>query len=356
MRFFSQLDFVQSEIASSTEGKKKPETLSSTAKTIAVMSKALLFAFREKEIFVFAVLQWLVIFLTYYLWVQMLDWIPEEVWRSTKDSDRGSVADWVLLIWSFVCVGIAAYPIGILSGCMGAAHLLHRLHGKSTITRCLRLTLPRGWPLWAFHWIDGWYTVSQILERLPSKDMPSPRERRISEALYYSWKLGVAGMLPGLVSGQGLVDAGKNSVKFVVANFVSVATIRLGYSALCSIVGTLTYVGAVLFIFNGGLVDTDKEIYGQVYSIYVWVGLPAMAGVGVVMMFLRPFYILAICELYYRQGPLDKVEAAIQDKGNGYLDSIVAFTVLILLTLVAYLYRNELGIVEMLSVPYGQEW
>ncbi len=356
MRFFSQLDFVQSEIASSTEGKKKPETLSSMVKTAIVMSKALRFTFREKEIFIFAVLQWLVIFLTYYLWVQMLDWIPEEVWRSTEDSDSGSIADLVLFIWSFICVGIAAYPIGILSGCMGAAHLLHRLHGKSTVARCLRLTLPRGWPLWAFHWIDGWYTVSQILERLPKRNMPSPQQRMISEALYYSWKLGVAGILPGLLSGQGLVNAGKSSVKFVVANFVSVATIRLGYSALCWIVGTLTYVGAVLFIINGGFVDSSKVTYSQVYSIYLWVGLPAMAGVGVVMLFLRPFYILAICELYYRQVPLDEVKAAIPDRGNRYLDSIAAFTVLLLLTLVAYLYRDELGIVDMLSVPYGQEW
>jgi len=74
--------------------------------------------FTEKEALFFVLLQWLVIFLVYLLWVQMLAWIPDEVWQSTENSDEGSIVDWILLLWSFICVGIAAFPIGILSGCM----------------------------------------------------------------------------------------------------------------------------------------------------------------------------------------------------------------------------------------------
>ncbi len=356
MRFFTQLNFVREEIESSTEYKDHPARLSSLGKTVKVMTKAFTFAFREKEIFVFALMQWAVLALTYFLWVQMLDWIPEYVWQSTEYSDSGSIADVVFLVWSFVCVGLAAYPIGILSGCMGSAHLLHRLNGKSTIAKCLQLTLPQSWPLWTFHWIDGWYTVLQILERLPKREIRLPQFVLASEALYYAWKIGIAGMLPGLVTGRGLVASGRDSVKFVIANFGSVATLRLGYSTLCWVVGILSYIGAVLFIFGGGFVDSSKEVHSQVYEIYLWVGLPLMVGVGVVMLFLRPFYILAMCELYYLHINSSDASVTLDNRENRYLDAFVAFAVLLLFTAVAFVYRHELGIVDMLSVPYGQSW
>lgn len=43
--------------------------------------------FVEKEMFVFVLLQFVAIALAYYLWVQMLAWIPDEVWEGAKDSD-----------------------------------------------------------------------------------------------------------------------------------------------------------------------------------------------------------------------------------------------------------------------------
>jgi hypothetical protein len=43
--------------------------------------------FVEKEMFVFVLLQFVAIALAYYLWVQMLGWIPDEVWEGAKDSD-----------------------------------------------------------------------------------------------------------------------------------------------------------------------------------------------------------------------------------------------------------------------------
>src|SRR5690554_7569188 len=78
----------------------------------------------------------------------MLDWIPEEVWRSAAESDEGSIADWILLAWSFVCVGFAAFPVGILTGCMGATHFLHKQGRESTVATCLKLVLPQSWSLW----------------------------------------------------------------------------------------------------------------------------------------------------------------------------------------------------------------
>ena len=40
--------------------------------------------FKEKEIFVFALLQWSAIALGNYLWVQPSSWIPQSVWKVKK--------------------------------------------------------------------------------------------------------------------------------------------------------------------------------------------------------------------------------------------------------------------------------
>ncbi len=181
----------------------------------------------------FGLLQWTAIGIGYLLWVQMLDWIPEEVWRDAAESDGSSAADWILLAWSFVCVGVAAFPVGILTGCMGATHFLHKQGKPSTVATCLKLVLPHSWPLWIFHWADGWVTVNRILDRLPKKnDTRTAAQKALAETLYYAWKVGIAGVVPSIVTGKGLIQSGKNSVEFVKDNFIEVAKLRAGYSAI----------------------------------------------------------------------------------------------------------------------------
>ena len=125
---------------------------------------------QEKEIITFAFLQLASIAVGYYLWVQMLRWIPAEVWRSAEHSRHASLPDLILLAWSFVCVGVAALPLGIFSACIGVVYFLRRQGYPSTIAACLKIVLTEIWPLWVFQWMDGWITVNQVLERLPKKN------------------------------------------------------------------------------------------------------------------------------------------------------------------------------------------
>ena len=60
---------------------------------------SLRFIFGEKENIVFAFLQWAVIGIAYYLWVQALALVPEDVWQSGDGGD--SAVSLVLLMWSF---------------------------------------------------------------------------------------------------------------------------------------------------------------------------------------------------------------------------------------------------------------
>lgn len=353
MGVLNKIAFVRNEIKDIPDIDKKPS--GSLGSFTSRIGYALSLGFKEKEIFIFGLLQWVAIGLGYLLWVQMLDWIPEDVWRSAAETDGSSTADWILLAWSFICVGIVAFPVGILTGCMGATHFLHKQGRESTIASCMKLVLPQSWPLWSFHWIDGWITVSQILDRLPrTNDRRTAAQRALDEALYYAWKLGVSGVLPSIITGNGLIQSGKNSVSFVKNNFIEVAKLRAGYSALCWVVGIGAYIGCIVLFIVVDIVPKDDEIYGHIYTFYFWAAVPILVATGIVMLFLRPIYVLAMCDLYSDHLNETGVEPSLPENPPKSISALVAFGCICLIVGVIYLYRVELGIVEMLSIPYSQ--
>jgi hypothetical protein len=315
--------------------------------------------FKEKEIFTFALLQWAVIGAGYYLWVQMLNWIPSEVWKSAEHSNGGSIADIVLLLWSFVCVGIVAYPLSILSSCMGAVHFINRQGRSSSIAECLRIVLPKVWPLWIFTWTDSWITVSQILERLPKKnDRTTPAQRALSEALYFAWKIGTIGILPGLITGRGLVESCRQSIGVVKNKFKDILKLRLGYSALCWVVGISAYVGTIIFfcVFRNLVPLGNEKIYGHVYSFYFWAGIPILVAVGIIQVFLRPIYVISSCHIYSDYLNEKEEKILLPTPPSKSVSALVAFGALLFILAVVFIYRDQLGITKMLSTPYGEKF
>lgn len=177
----------------------------------------------------------------------MLYWIPEEVWRSAENSNGGSIADLVLFGWIFVCVGMAALPLGIFSSCMAVVHMLYFEDKPSTIAACLKVVLPRTWSLWLFHWMDGYITIYRIIERLPKKNDRTPAvQEAINEVLYYAWKVATMGILPNLITGRSIKKTVKNTVGMIKDNAMEIFMIRIGYSVFCWIVAILTYVAVRL--------------------------------------------------------------------------------------------------------------
>ena len=350
------IDFVRDEIKGIPSIDKKPE--GGIKCFSSRIGYALSLGLKEKEIFVFGLLQWAAIGIAYLLWVQMLDWIPEEVWRSAAESDEGSIADIVLFAWSFVCVGVAAFPIGILTGCMGATHFLHKQGRESTVAMCLKLVLPHSWSLWIFHWIDGWITVNQILERLPGDDEKTAADKALSEALYYAWKLGIAGILPSIVTGNNLIRSAKNSIIFVKVNFLEVAKLRAGYSALCWIVGIGANIGTCFFFAVTDIIPkgAGDDLYKHVYTFYFWAVVPIMVALSVVMLLLRPIYVLSLCDLYSEHLNNRGEKVSLPENPPASISALVAFCILCIFLAIVFGYRDELGITDMLSTPYGQEY
>ena len=331
----------------------QPEKTEGLKSYFCYLVKAWKLTLQEKEIIVFAFLQLASIAIGYYLWVQMLRWIPPEVWRTAEHSRHASLPDLILLAWSFVCVGVAALPLSIFSACIGVVYFLRRQGYPSTIAACLQIVLTEVWPLWIFQWMDGWITVNQILERLPKKNnRETPVQRALSEALYFAWKLGTIGIMPAVITGRGLVESCRDSISVVKTKFIDSAKLRVGYSFLCWIVGISAYIGTILFFMYGHFIPPHAEIYGFIYTFYFWAGAPLLVAVALIVLFLRPAYIIGSCELYAQYLTENNKTVMLPQPPSKSISAFVFFVILCVLVAIVFLYRGPLGINAALSMPY----
>ena len=331
------------------KNKKKPsikEALPYFGRCILYSSKLI---FKEKEIITFAILQLVCIGLGYYLWVQMLDWIPEDVWESAKDSDSSSPAGIVLWLWSLLCIALTAYPLGLLTACMGAAHFLHESGEESTIAKCFRIVLPNAWPIWIFSWFDAWWTVDRIIERLPKKRDPVRLSHKlINESIYQAWKIASLGFLPALIIGRGVINSYKDSLGLLKAHFKTICQLRIAYSAICWILGIASYVGTFFiapYIFSHMSSDNDM------YTFYVFVGAPILITLFFIQVVFRPIYILSAYRIYSNYARENNIPVQLPTVSK-FSSTIVTFFVLALTIGTVFLYKDTLGITNLLSIPY----
>ncbi|MFH1640686.1 MAG: hypothetical protein ABIA66_01845 [Candidatus Omnitrophota bacterium] len=347
--FLGQLDFVKKEISDISDIKDTKRRIWGTVYLKDFVKRsayAFQLIFQEKEIIIFALLQWAVIGLIYYLWVQALGWIPEYIWQAEGESS-GMLISMVLMAWTFLCIGLAAFPLSILSGCMGASHFLTKQGYPSTIAGCVKLVSQRLWNLWIFHWIDGWITANQVLERLPKKGGRGPAAKvALNELLYYAWKLGTIGVLPAILNGRNLIAAGKESIDLVRKHPQEAVLLRGGYSLFCWVVGIVAYVGSIIFFISQHHLFAAKP---GIYGFYFLMGVPVIIATGTVLLFLRPIYVIASCSLYSDYVALEKIDTAASLVASKTVSAIIAFIILAIIIAVAFLYRDQLGITKILS-------
>jgi len=348
-------DDVRSSGAFPTE---RPQKIDSLRRYFGYMGYSLKLMVQEPELILFTVLQWLSVAAAYYLFVMMLYWIPPDVWKSTERSDSGSIADLVLWVWIIICIGLAALPLGIFSSCIAVVHMLRYYEEKpSSIAYCLKIVLPRAWSLWIFHWIDGYITISQIIERLPKKNDRTPLTARLAgEVLYYTWKITTMGILPNLITGRSVKDTCGHTIGMIREHGVELLRIRTGYSVLCWIIAIATYIWGIYNFgwikerfFPGALEDTIAQFYFVA-------GIPVLFSVAVIQLVLRPAYIIALTDVYGTY-MLERNEVIIKtETPRPAISALVIFLLLCLAVGAAWLHRYELGIMDMLATPYGQSY
>ena len=360
--FSNKIKFVTDEIVEMPELSRIPmyEKKDFTSK----IGYALSLGLKEKEIFFFGIMQWVFVILGYILWLQMLSWIPQPVWDSIQQCLDGpgdkdgctAPADIPLMLWGILCILIVSFPIGIFSAAMGTTHFLHKQNKESTVIKCLQASLSNAWTSWSFHFIDGLITVRQIIRRLPEDNKYEPAaikaaRRAREEALYYAWKIGTAGVLPSLVVGNNLLASGKNSIKFVKARFLEIVKLRAAYSTICWIVGILAYIGAVIMmVFMGDMIFADSGGYAIV-KIYQYMVFPIAMATVIVMIFLRPIYILTLCDLYSEYLESIGEEPELPNDPSIIKKAMIAFCLVCILTIFIILFRDIIGLSDILSTP-----
>lgn len=248
-------------------------------------------ALEEKEIILFAILQWGFVVGAYLLSIEVLLWIPEAE-LINSDVDVSPESNMVFVVWVVSCITLSALPIGVLTGAMASSHFL-RHHGReSTIPACFSLAMQRMGRLWAFHAIDGVITVWQGLKRLPSKNKSRGTNSVVSEVAYYAWKIAAASALPTLLLAENPVDAMKASARFARDEMVRIAHLRAAYSFVCWVLAFMT----------GGAVVASAKLApahtAGIYEAYLGATIPLALGFGVLMVVLRPIYVLSLCHLY----------------------------------------------------------
>lgn len=300
------------------------------------------FIFSEKENFLFAFLQLIFVMIGYFVWVQMIDWIPQEVWDKVREDDNSWLLNIVFTVWSFVCVGLVTFPLGILSGCMGASYILRSQKRESTVAECLKLVLSKSWTIWVFSWIDGWWTVVRILERLPKKNDRTPWSVKIArEVAYQAWKAASLGFMPALLFGRDLKEAAGDSVKMLRYKFLRVSLLRLGYSAICWTVGILTYIGTFVWLFSTVRVN-------GIFSFYFYAGFPLIVALALILIVFRPIYLVSSCQIYLSYAAEKEIKANLPQTMSPAISAFVAFGIMLLSFVIIYVFREEIGLIDIL--------
>lgn len=346
MSFFtmkSELDTLRQKAYKETDFSENPGYFGSIGGFFTSIAASLRFIFTEKENIVFALLQWATIALVYFIWTQGLSWIPEEIW---KNDTENTAANLILLVWSLACVGLAAFPLGILTACMNASCLLRFQNKESTFTDCMKAAFSRAGTLWIFSWIDGWWTVKRILERLPKKNDRTLRSVKIErEIIYQLWKMISLGFIPALLYGRSFKDACKDSLFLLKKRFLPLIKLRLGYSFVCWIVGIGCYAGTVLFFCY---MDKMPDEY-DIYSWYFYAGLPLILALLIIIILFRPLYIISACRIYINYACDEGITPNLPQRTSAFTNILVIFLCFAAIIGVVLLFHQQLGIDNLMS-------
>ena len=340
----SKLDKLKMEAYHETDFSENPGYFGSIGGFFRSIATSLRFVLTEKENIVFALLQWATIALVYFIWVQGLSWIPEEVW---KNDTENTAANLILLVWSLACVGLAAFPLGILTACMNASCLLRFQNKESTFTDCLRIAFGRAGTIWIFSWIDGWWTVKSIIERLPKKNDRTSRAVKLErEIIYQLWKMISLGFIPALLYGRSFKDACKDSLLLLKKRFVPLIKLRLGYSFMCWIIGIGCYASVIFFF---AFMDNSPDEY-DIYSWYFYAGFPLIIALLIIMILFRPLYIISACRIYVNYACDEGITPDMPQRTSAFTNILVIFLCLAVIVGITLLFHQQMGIDDLLAI------
>jgi hypothetical protein len=112
------------------------------------------------------------------------------------------------------------------------------------------------------------------------------------------------------------------------------------------------YLGTIaFFLLFPDLVEFGAPVESIIYKFYLWAGVPLLVSTGLVLLFLRPVYLISACDIYAdyvagRQENLLLPPPPAGARGNG---AVAAAAVFLLLLLAVMAFRDELGLTGLLG-------
>lgn len=291
------------------------------------------YIYYQPMILVFSFIQFCSVLIGYLLWSQIWFIMPSDLHRGN------TIVNILVGNWSLTILAIVSFPIGILTGCTGIAYLFARRNIKLSFAHCFKLSIARYKQLWIFAGIDGWITIEQILDRLERVSNKFSGEKRsvvsvggtIREVLYFSWKVATIGIYPAILTGKNLHEAGLESLSMVRKEFHKTVILRAGYSVMC------WFVGICASLLGYFWVRTSLDSY---YSFMLSISIPVAMATFIIMLILRPVFIISSCELYSKLFLIKIINSdkSVYDKSISWILKINILLIILLMVWFFLLY------------------
>ena len=80
------------------------------------------------------------------------------------------------------------------------------------------------------------------------------------------------------------------------------------------------------------------------YDLYLWLALPISSAAAIIMLFFRPIYILALCDLYSDFLKETGEAVTLPESPRNSVSATIIFGALCLILIAIFFYHKELGI------------
>ena len=128
--------------------------------------------------------------------------------------------------------------------------------------------------------------------------------------------------------------------------------IRMGYSAICWVIGVAAYIGAVFFLSATGAFE--HKIH-QIYYVYLYGIVPISIAASIILVFIRPFYLIMISKAYSDMIPIEPRELRDHPTDKRSYGLFIFFGILLAILLLFYYLGSQSDFLASISSSIVQE-
>ena len=202
----------------------------------------------------------------------------------------GLVVLWPL--WFLFCLWLSSNLSSLFTGAMGIS-VMKKMKGEgSTASGCLRGSMKRRREIQRADWNVTALTAIMALNLIPSKNAPRAQTER-DRREFHAWRYGKFAILPYILLGKALIEAGKASLEMVKENFKNVVLFRTGYGRVRIAVWLATWAAMVCLTLYGPYGNPGEDnVIGIIMAQSIFSLIPAFF---IVRIFLYPVLVISSC-------------------------------------------------------------